>query len=342
MAVNSPSKPNIDGIYQLNKEELTKELQNRGLPVVGNITAKRNRLIKNWSVSRVIDPVLEVIDNLIPNTNDEDPIPNPNINNDNISKAVHVISPENQDKNSIAAYNNKSPVSSNEFATIDDIMSNHVSLINLNSNDNPNPIRQTPNFVNPFPSPRQNYNNDPQFNLGYNLDIKRSSRNPMSQEILVNHEISETVSRNGEVTRQNDLYNQDYAKNPYRISRFSDLPTQLQNSDPFHRNPFREINPINFGNHSNFYRQAENRFELPSLNSQYGNNDPMVSRNPNFSENHFSNNQDPGNRGFRPHVSFDAQNGYQRNDQCGFVNSNTRSNFPPNSASAFDVMRKWN
>ena len=137
------------------------------------------------------------------------------------------------------------------------------------------------------------------FNLGYNLDINRSSRKPMSQEILVNHEISETVSRNGEVTRQNNLFNQDYSKNPCRVSRFSDLPTQLQNSDPF------------------------DRFEFPSLNSQYGNNDPMVSRNPNFSQNHFYNNQDPGNRGLRPHVSFDAQNGYQRNDQCGFVNSNT-------------------
>ena len=51
----------------------------------------------------VIDPVIEVINNLILNTNDEDPIPNPNINNDNISKTGHAISPENQDKNSIAA-----------------------------------------------------------------------------------------------------------------------------------------------------------------------------------------------------------------------------------------------
>ena len=75
-----------------------------------------------------------------------------------------------------------------------------------------------------FPSPRQNYSNDRQFNLDYNLDINRSSRNPMSQEILVNHEISETVIRNGEVSHQNDLFNQDYVKNLYQVSRFSDLP----------------------------------------------------------------------------------------------------------------------
>ena len=63
---------------------------------------------------------------MILNTNDEDPIPNPNINNDNISETAQAIYPENQDKNSMAASNNKSQVSFNEFATIDDIMSKHV------------------------------------------------------------------------------------------------------------------------------------------------------------------------------------------------------------------------
>lgn len=75
----NPQPFNLDQwVNHLSKEELTSELKKRGLTAVGNIAARRNRLMKNVDLPIIPNYDKEVNDELIEYAND-DQLDDPNI-----------------------------------------------------------------------------------------------------------------------------------------------------------------------------------------------------------------------------------------------------------------------